>query len=570
MNFVAVDIETSGLYPVPGRSKIFCCAVNTGKTIQVYTDMNKLKPMLEDKSITKVIHNAGFDAFWLLRMCNIRVTNIWDTRLMEQVILGENVPRSSNNEELKRELSSSLKYTLARYGLAELENKHLGASFATRPLNKPLTSEEIEYAKNDVRYLLHLQAMQERRLMKLELTRVANLENKLVEVVVDMRNRGIGFSKEIWKKLAHRNELEYNALLKRLPASVENWNSPAQVKRYFNNIGIPLESITNAEEIQKTYNNEILGRFIAARSMYKAVTTYGNSWLEDELKGSTVDDDGRVRADYEQIINSGRFSCSHPNMQQIPREGDFRTAFVPRKGYVIIKGDYPSQEIAIAAAASKEERWIKAILRGDDIHSLTASIVFANEWLNGKAKGCEFPKKCKCPEHYTPRQNSKITNFTILYGGGAKNIAGKTGMPQAAALKVVYKFKKSVPKLTKWLSDNARSAVKTRLSFSADPFKRRRTLRDPEDWMLENIGKNNPIQSCGANMLKLAMVSMNLEICPLIHCEHDALMAEVENKPAKIKAAIKEMKGVMEKSADYCTGVPGLIVITPEVCENLN
>lgn len=568
--FIAADIETSGIYPVSGKSKIFCIAINTNGTPQVHTDILKLKPLLEDKSITKVIHNAGFDAFWLLRMYNIRVANIWDTMLMEKIILGETLPFSNHNEQAKRELSTSLQYTLARYGLAELTDKHIGASFATRSMSAPLTQKEIEYAKNDVRYLLHLQAMQERRLTKLELTRVANLENSLVEVVVDMRARGIGFSTTIWKQLARKNELEYNTLLKRLPAQVENWNSPVQVKKYFNGIGIPLESISDAEEIQKEYNNDTLAKFIAARSMYKAVTTYGTSWLDDDLKGSTVEEDGRVRADYEQIINSGRFSCSHPNMQQIPREGNFRTAFIPRKGYVIIKGDYPSQEIAIAAAASKEERWIKAILRGDDIHSLTASIVFADKWNGGAAKGCKFPKKCDCPNHYKPRQDSKIINFTILYGGGANNIASKTGMLRKLANKVVYKFKKSVPKLTRWLSDNAKAAVRTRLSFSADPFKRRRTLRDPEDWMLENIGKNNPIQACGANMLKLAMVSLNREICPLIHCEHDALMAEVENKPAKIKAAIKEMKGVMEKAADYCTGVPGLIVVTPEVCENLN
>jgi len=190
MIFIAIDIETTGLYPIPG-SKIFCCAVNTGKAITVETNIEKLRPILEDKSVCKIIHNAHFDSFWFRMLYNIRVTNIWDTRLMEQVLLGENLPRSSNNEDMKKQSSSSLLYTLDRYGLAKLENKHLGASFATRSKTASLTAQEIEYAKNDVKYLLHLQAMQERRLVKLDLMRIANLENRLVEVVVDMRARGI-------------------------------------------------------------------------------------------------------------------------------------------------------------------------------------------------------------------------------------------------------------------------------------------------------------------------------------------------------------------------------------------
>lgn len=563
--YIAVDIETTGLYPHPGISKIFCVAVNTGKSIDVITDPLKLKPVLEDPSITKVIHNAGFDAFWLLRLHNIRVRNIWDTRLMEQIIIGENLPRNSNNEELKKELSSSLLYTLARYGLAELKDKHIGASFAGKPKDQALTAKEIEYAKNDVRYLLHLQAMQERRLMKLGLTRVANLENSLVETVVDMRARGIGFSEKIWNDIARKNEKIYNRLHKRLPATVENWNSPAQVKRYFNSIGIPVDSLTGIEEFKSAYNNDVLNQFIEMRKLYKSVTTYGRGWLQDEIKGTTVDTDGRVRADFEQMVNTGRFSCSHPNLQQLPPEQ--RQAFVPAPGNVFIIGDFSSQEIGIAAAASKEERWIKAILRGEDIHSLTASIVFPNEWRAGYEKGCVFPKKCKCKVHTAKREIAKITNFTILYGGGPTNIANKTKMSLKEATKIVYKFKKSVPKLTRWLETNAKNTVATRISYSADPFKRRRTLRDPEDWMLRNIGKNNPIQACGANMIKLSMVSLDRDRCPLVLTIHDELIIEVPK--SKVKRALKEFKGVMEKAADYCTGVPGLIKVEPIISLNL-
>lgn len=571
--FVAIDIETTGLYPLPGLSKIFCIAVNAGNGVELFNSVERVRSLLEDKTYTKIIHNAIFDSYWIRRLHGIKIRNVWCTRLMEQVLIGETLPRSSRDENLRKEISSSLLYTLSRYGLAELKNKEIGASFATKPINEPLTAREAEYAKNDVRHLLQLQAMQEYRLNRMDLMRVASLENNLVETLVDIQNRGIGFSEDIWLKLAKKNQLAYNNRLKRLPPQVANWNSSQQVCKYFQSIGIPLTSLSDAEAVQKEYNNPALSRFVEMRQLYKAVTTYGASWLEDKFKahrnqqGWTIDKDGRIRTSFEQILNTGRLSSSHPNLQQIPKDELYRSAFVPKKGHVFVRCDYPSQEIAIAAAASKEERWIKAILRGDDIHSLTASIVYAEEWKNGRDKNCTFPKKCSCPIHQEKREVAKITNFTILYGGGAHNISEKTGLPLRECNKIVYKFKKSVPKLTRWLNRGSDTAIKTRMSYSADPFKRRRTLRDPEDWMLSNIGKNNPIQACGANMIKLAMISIHREVAPLVLQVHDELVAEVLK--GKTKQAVKHMKEAMEKSADYCTGVPGLIKVKPEIKMNL-
>lgn len=575
---IAIDIETTGLYPIASyqlengkwvfSSKIYCISINDGKSVDLTEKPEQLRSVLENPKILKVIHNASFDCFWLRRVANIRVRNIWDTRLMEQVLLGETLPRSSNDENLRKELSSSLLYTLPRYGLPLLENKSMGAAFATRPVNKPLTSAEKEYAKNDVRYLLHLQALQERRLINLDLMRVANLENRLVEVLVEMRHRGIGFDTKVWKKIAATNHHNYNEILKRLPPTVQNWNSPQQVKKFFNGRGIPIESLTGIEEIADAYNDPILNKFIELRGLYKDVTTYGDSWLEDTVKGTTVDPDGRIRTDYEQILNTGRLSSSHPNIQNIKRDGLHRSAFVAGKGKVFIIADYTSQEIGIAAAASGEEIWIKAILRREDIHSLTGSLLYPDEWRKGTEKGCKFPKQCECKVHKIYRQHAKVMNFAIMYGSGAHQIALKLKMSNNNGLKLLAKYRRVVPKLTRWLENNGKEAIRTRISFSADPFKRRRLLRDPEDWMLKNIGKNNPVQSCGANMLKLAMVSVPDDF-PLVHNEHDSLIAEVDNNKKAIAEGIKVMKGVMEKTADYCTGVPGLIIVEPRVAKNL-
>jgi len=562
---IAADIETTGLYPVP-NSKIYCVAVNTSKSIAVHTDIKSLKPILEDKRIRKVIHNAAFDSFWLRMLYNIEVQNIWDTRIMEQIIIGENLPRSSKDEALKKELSSSLLYTLSRYGLAELENKSLGEAFATRDRNKPLTKEELDYAKNDVRYLLKLQKLQEQKLIESDLMRVAEMENKVVERIVNMRYVGIGFDENIWLKIAEANEKEYNKLMSRLPSVVDNWNSPIQVKKYFNSKGIPIESLTGIEEFAKTYNDKELHQFIQARSLYKNVTTYGKSWLQDDIKITTMDNDGRIRSDFEQVLNTGRLSSSHPNLQNIRAEGQHRAAFVPAKGKVFVIGDFSGQEIGIMAAASKEKIWIDAMLKKEDIHSLTASLLYPDVWKSGKEKQCAFPKKCKCEAHNKVRQHAKIINFAIAYGAGPQNIAAQLKISNNDAIRLLNRYKRVVPNLTRWLNSNSVFTIKTRTSFSADPFKRRRVLRDPEEWMLRNIGKNNPVQSSGANQTKLAMITLHKN-APLVLQVHDELILEVKKSEAKKWA--KHLKETMEAAADYCTGIKGLITVEPRIATNL-
>lgn len=583
MNIVGIDIETSLKYPqdLPHRkAKIFCVAVRTKKGRELYEGerIKQLKPMLEDGTIMKVIHNFGFDGFWLLMIMGIRVRNVWDSKIMEHVLLGENLPQRKNlPEDIMQELSSSLKYTLIRYGLVDynIKEEMSGEHFLTRPINLPLNNSEKKYALTDVEYLPALQAMQQSRLLKLDLMRVATLENKLVEVTVAMRANGLLLDVERWKKVAAANDKLFNDKLKRLPPRVENWNSPAQVKKYFQSRGVPLTTFDDLDKLDKQYNDPILHQFVNARSFYKNSTTYGLNWLSLDVKETgrinSYDKDFRIRSDFDPMKDSGRYGSSKPNVQNIPVLGDFRSCIVPAKGYVFVSADYDGQEIGIAAAASKEEVWIKAILRGDDIHSMTATILFGERWKNGAEKGCVFPKKCECKAHKEIRQPAKIFNFSVIYGATASTVLEKLQeegitMTLREARKLLIRFKKAVPRLTRWAFRNSEDTFKTRISYSADIYRRRRVLRNPSDWELITIGKNNPVQSSGANMIKLAMISLDKKWAQVL-TEHDRIVLEVKKSYAK--KACKDLKIIMEKAADYCTGIPGLIKADPKVLTSL-
>ena len=55
-----------------------------------------------------------------------------------------------------------------------------------------------------------------------------------------------------------------------------------------------------------------------------------------------------------------RMSCSDPNLQQIPRESDYRRCFTARPGCVLLKADYSQVELRIAAKVANEPVMIAA------------------------------------------------------------------------------------------------------------------------------------------------------------------------------------------------------------------
>lgn len=283
-------------------------------------------------------------------------------------------------------------------------------------------------------------------------------------------------------------------------------------------------------------------------------------------------------------------SMSNPNLQQLPGEGNadmihkqvmsilykanglskskprHREAFVPAKGKCFVIGDFGGQEIGIMAAASGERLWINAMLRGEDVHSLTASLVNPSEWASSTVRGCTFPKKCECPGHQELRKPAKINNFMLAYGGGPQKLAATTGMDQLAARMYVGAHKRVIPNLTRYLDKCGKTAMDTGVAYSADPYRRRRVLRGEESWQIRNQGMNTPIQSAGANMLKLAMISVP-DWAPIVLVIHDEIILEVPIKDV-VKAGVM-LKTVMEKSADYITGIKGLIKAEPRVAFNI-
>lgn len=574
MRYVGVDIESTGLKGFGGI--IWSLQLDFGDKSLLFHDCNGMRrcppearKFLEDPTWVKVIQSSEFDAPYIELILGIKILNIEDTRLQEQVIQGLTLPRWKKGpkmppfiERMYKAHSSSLKYMLPRYGLPEA-NKSITVQFVDRPRGIPFTKKELEYMRYDAKILLPIRSAQQFILERDGLWEVAMLENRVAEVVADMKVRGLGFDSRIWKQITLDNEYQAGKILRTLPNKVNNWNSPPQVKAYFKSIGIDIPTFDDLPRILERTNNSTLKVFMEWRDLMIQISKYGLSWLGSKF----VDPDGRIRCQWEQIVDTGRFAVQEPPIHGLPKKGNHRSAFIPRKGHRYVIGDYTGQEIGVMAAKAKEKIWIDALLREDDVHALTASIVFKDKWLKGKERGCTFPKKCKCKAHLLMRHDSKTLNYMLAYGGGIGKFMAETGYDKIKAAGIIGRHNRAIPSVIRWLDRNAQESLKTGVSFSADPYRRRRVLTDEKDWKVINQGKNNPVQAAGANMVKLAMISFPWKKYPIVFVWHDEIIVEVPTKEAP--RVVKILKDVMEKSANYITGVEGLVTVYPRIAGNL-
>lgn len=579
-----------------------------GKKAFIYHNCNGLKKSdvpvqawkdLADPTTMIILQNGVFDGFIAAFFFKVRIRNIWDTMLCEIVANGVSLPPrkkvtlSPPELALRKKYGAGLEEILPRYKL-KTPNKKIREQFIDRPIGIPFTKKEKEYMVEDVLPLFELQRKQQIRLEKLGLMAVAELENRYLEKKrIPAKVKGINFDPKIWRKIADENIRLFNERHAKLPKTVENWNSEKQVKAFFAKkykIIIPTyrSKSPDVDDLDTLYlktRNKVLGDFIMLRELANSVKMFGLNWFEEDY----IEKDGRIRPNVTQIKETGRVSYMRPNLQQLPGYGrkdqiheqvmkilykqevrskpQHRRAFIPSPGNVFVIGDFGGQEIGVMAAASGERMWIDALLRGDDIHALTATKVFTNEWNKSALKTCTFPKKCSCPNHVSPlREDSKIINFQQAYGGGATRFAKSTGKNMLESRIVIARYKKEHKHLTTYLEKNAASALSTGVSYSADPYRRMRLLRAEVEYRLENQGKNNPIQAGGANMLKRAASNLNEKYyCPLE--VHDEIALDVPIEQA-LEAA-KHLKKIMEEAADYITGIKGSVKAEPKIQTNL-
>lgn len=123
----------------------------------------------------------------------------------------------------------------------------------------------------------------------------------------------------------------------------------------------------------------------------------------------------RIYPHYVPMVRTGRSSCRQPNLQQLPRDGQFREMICAAPGHWLLAIDYSTLELRTLAQICLRRfghsRLAEVFAAGGDPHSYTAAMLqgFSAE---------EFERLPKA-EQKTARQRAKAVNFGTPGGLGA-------------------------------------------------------------------------------------------------------------------------------------------------------
>ncbi|MCZ7401083.1 MAG: DNA polymerase [Candidatus Methanoperedens sp.] len=549
MKTIYFDSETTGLEPFSDRITL----------IQTYYDgkirfnkpkpenITRLKNLLETTLV--VGHNLKFDLKFLKHHFNIEPTHLFDTYIAEVLISG--------GQKAGQKGASTLETVAWDYaGIKLKKDQDMRQSFKGREL----TQEQIEYAAMDVAVLPEIHAKQQIQLKKLCLEKVFATEMSCIPATVWLELSGTPIDLDGAQKLEKetRGKLELSRLnvltilkqsgyrnldLEGMPAV--NLNSPAKLLKALKDIGLELAS-TNVSTLSAMKHPA--GK---ALKEYRKHQKLLNTFLE-KLPKHINPATGRIHANFNQYGTlPGRFSCSRPNLQQLPKDKNIRALFKGNNGSKIITADYSQIELRILAEVSKEPKFLELFNSGGDLHKLTASLIF-NKQLDHVSK--------------EERNIAKTINFGISYGMGGGRLQANLKdngieISPDEARKYIDTFFKNYPKVKEYLDNAGQSAVRNSQirNIAGRLIKYRPATNESERADILREGKNNPIQSLNADILKGAMGRLYHRLktheIRLINIVHDELVFEVPGEHAETASLI--VKEEMEAAGrEYLKSVP--------------
>jgi DNA polymerase-1 len=223
---------------------------------------------------------------------------------------------------------------------------------------------------------------------------------------------------------------------------------------------------------------------------------------------------------------TGRLSCSNPNVQQIPNRSLFKDIFRSRfkEQGVIASIDLDQAELRIAALLSGDEIYSQALL-SNDFHRLVASKTF------GKVES-EVTK--------AERFVAKSVNFGgVLYGGSANGIATRIKVDPSVVAKVQEWYKQEFIKLTTWIESQKQLAVK--INQVQTHFGRVRSLEFVHDRKMRwdekrRIGVNTAVQSVASDVMLYIVTRLSSLLrkhrlqSKILFPVHDELLLDIQRQ----------------------------------------
>lgn len=270
-----------------------------------------------------------------------------------------------------------------------------------------------------------------------------------------------------------------------------NWNSNQHKLMIFNHY-YPNLNDTNAKSLNRITKNALINHFKKFVSAQKRVGTYGEGFMEKNVRR-----DGMIAPmNCKQILNTGRIAFGI--LLQIPADSKFRNAFLPPEDdWVFVDSDYSSAEVVIMSYAAQEKAFLDAIVEGKDLHSMSASLVFKDKWVDIAEPGCVNlinGSQCDCPQHQKLRKFSKSITFGLAYGLSYHGLAERLDITKEEAKELIEKFFAAFPALRTFFDASKSFSMTHNYVVSLEPTKRIRFFHEPE-----NNGERDAIGREGMN-----------------------------------------------------------------------
>lgn len=417
-----------------------------------------------------------------------------------------------------------------------------------------------DYACEDIDLTYQLHNFLLPKINDQNLQEIMELDCQLVLVIAVMEYYGVlidhtklaAYESSIQQKMA-----EYLRDIEKYTDGNVNIKSKAQLSRFL--FGqLDLTSIgpkgkSGHYSVSKEVLKELLPQHEIVRTLldYNALNKVKSTFIPALKRINSVT--GRLHTSFNQTVTeTGRFSSSGPNLQNMPGDLVIRELFHAPEGSKLIGADYSNIELRVMAVLSQDPEMLRAYKENRDLHILTASRLF------------KVPVE-SISKDSNERKVAKTINFGLIYGmtehGLSKRLRGE-GLDYSPeqAKQLISDYFESYPGVAKCCED---LIYKASINGYAETILGRRRPLDrinspipSERNSAKRLAMNTPIQGSAADILRMAMVNIHKRIqkenlqSKMILQVHDELLFEVPNDEVKYmkKLVRSEMENVVHFS----------------------
>src|SRR5512139_1312035 len=553
---IGIDLETTS---TPGRKisnpwqdKIISIQVSDGETAWVLppgSNFRSVVPLLNNPDVKKIGHNIAFDLSFLIQQLEAEPVNVYDTMLMSRLIYAGKDMRHSLDAVLAVELGVNLdKSTRAQFA------QHTGQ----------LTDEQLHYIVEDVAYLNKLREVQIPKVSGAGMGKIAAIENKAVLAFTDLYLTGVHFDMELWQEylvwINKKLEEIKHALIDLVGCGytedmfglVEpeiNLSSVKQLKNLFEKQGINLgntqeETLTKYVEAHPGTKEGNLISIILEWKHWRKMLGWS---FADEVNPVT----GSIHPSWNQLqADTGRVSCSQPNLQQVPRPGkdspNFRHLFKAKEGYAFVTADFSQQEVRVLAQLCRD-RCLREACEHGDVYSQIAKQVYGKEVEKGSEE----------------RFLMKTAVLACAYGAREKKLGYVLGKTEEEAGKLRQMIFQTYPGIKVFADNQLRKVVQQ--GYTTTQLGRRRyfpesaTAKPDTYWKFASAAVNSPVQGTAADIGKLALLKIRdyykdtKDVRPVLVFLAEIVLQAPIDKADEVKY---QLIGAMEEaSSEICNDV---------------